>query len=83
MLNYLELLSSEIILLKKLEKEFNGEKMLIRIFHKFIKSILKHPKRRAAFILGFQQDLLSFSKKNKDYFIFNSFDYYKWSLSLS
>ena len=82
-LNYLTLVQSEIILLKKLEKKYVKEKALIRIFHKFINAILKYPAQRITSISKFQKDLQVLSENNKDYFIFNSFDYYQWSLNLN
>ena len=81
-LGYLDLVRSEIILLKKLEKKYAREKMLIRTFYKFMNSVLKYPEQRNTLILFFQKDLWSISKNQKDYFIFYSFDYYQWSTSL-
>ena len=81
-LNYLELIESEIILLKKLEKEHIRERVLIQSFCKFINSILKHPKKRKTSIITFQKNLESISKNNKGYFSFISFDYHQWSLNL-
>ena len=82
-LNYLELIESEIILLKKLEIKYERDKALIRSFYTFIHSILKHPDQRNTFILQLQKDLASISKNNKNYFSFISFDYYQWSLKLN
>lgn len=82
-LGYLELIRSEVVLLKKLEKSHVRDKMLIRHFYNFINSILKYPERRNISIDTFQKGLKSISKNDKNYFSFMSFDYYQWSLGLS
>ncbi len=81
-LNYLELINAEIILLEKLEKNQDREKMLIRIFYDFLKTILKNPDKKKPSILSFQKALAAMAKNNKNYFTFISFDYYQWSLTL-
>lgn len=82
-LNYIELLKSEIILLKKLEKKFLREKFLLNCFYTFINSITKYPKQKDTAITKLQNSLKSISDKDEDYFVFISFDYYQWSLTIS
>ena len=81
-LKHFELVQSEIILLKKLEKKNPREKMLIEIFYSFLNSFLKHPKKKKNLISTLQKDLELISINNEGYFDFISFDYYQWSLSL-
>lgn len=81
-LNYMELIQSEIILLKKMAKENPREKMLINAFYSFLNSIQKYPKRKETLLLKFQNELEAISIKNPGYFDFISFDYFKWSKRL-
>ena len=81
-LNYSQLLKSEILLLKKLEKDNVRDKMLIQSFFKFIQSILKQASNYEEDLEVFQKSLETISKQNKEYFTFISFDFHKWSLGL-
>lgn len=81
-LEYWELIQSEIVLLKKLVKEYPRERVLINSFYKFLNSYLKYPNRKQKLILKLQHELASLSQANKGYFDFISFDYHQWSLDL-
>lgn len=81
-LNYLELVQSEIIILKKLAKKNPRERLLINTFYSFLNSLLNSPHRRDALVLKFQKELQSISINIEGYFDLISFDYYKWSLTL-
>ncbi|MDA9774523.1 hypothetical protein N9B82_06160, partial [Saprospiraceae bacterium] len=82
-LNHFQLISSEIVLLKKLQRVYVREKGIIEIFYVFFKSILKNPEMRTELITRLQQDLYRMSIEKFNYFDFISFDYHKWSLRLN
>lgn len=82
-LNWSQLLSSEILLLKKLIKDFPREKELIITYYDFFKNELKHPKNTKSHIKELQKRLKVISKNNEQNFAFEDFNFYKWSLSLS
>lgn len=81
-LDYMELISSEIIILKKLEKNNPREKLLINTFYSFVSKLVKHPYKKESLIEKFQQELEVIAINIEGYFDFISFDYYQWSLSL-
>lgn len=82
-LGHLDLVQSEVILLKKLEHENLREQLLIRAFCSFLNKLIKYPNRKKDLIKSFQSDLANISKSNRNYFDFISFDYYQWSLRLN
>lgn len=81
-LGHHDLVSSEIVMLKKLERKSSRDKMLINIFHRYLNAVLKKPEQKTKLTDKFQNELKLLSK-NKGYFDFISFDYYQWSLALS
>jgi hypothetical protein len=81
-LNYNELVLSEMAILKKLERNSSRDKTLMRIFYRYMNAVLKHPERKAKLTTKFQEELKILSK-DKGYFDFLSFDYHEWSLRLS
>lgn len=81
-LGYLELVLSEIILLKKSEKRNQREKRLINAFYSFLNKRINKPERKKDLLHKFQQELAAISGENRGYFDFISFDYHWWSLRL-
>jgi hypothetical protein len=81
-LGYMRLLQSEIVILKKMEKEFPSLQSLIRSFYNFINILLKYPNKENELIKSFQNDIKMCTEQNKRLIEHVSFDYYRWSLSL-
>jgi len=79
-LGYWDLISSEIAVLKKLEKTYLRESSLINAFYSFFNQILKHPELKERIIIALQDNLESIANDNPNYFEFISFDYYRWSI---
>ncbi|EDM43133.1 hypothetical protein SCB49_11679 [unidentified eubacterium SCB49] len=80
--NYIRLMESEIITLKKLAKNNEREKDLIRCFYTFFNTMIMHPKRREISINKLQNELKIISQKKNTSFSFVYFHYYEWSLQL-
>ncbi len=80
--NYISLIESEIITLKKLAKNNEREKDLIQCFYTFFNAMVMHPERKKTSIDKLQNELKTISKKNNTSFSFVYFDYYEWSLQL-
>lgn len=82
-LGYFDLLQSEILPLKKLEKTHLRDQLLISAFYSFFNTLIAHPNRKDQLIETLQETLKSISVENSGYFDFIAFDYYKWSLGLT
>lgn len=82
-LGYFDLVQSELVMLKKLEKRYSRDQELIGAFYRFFYEVVKHPNKRPLLIETLQHKLKAISQENDGYFDFISFDYFKWSLDLS
>ncbi len=78
-LGYMELIQSEIILLKKLTKNNPREKGLIDAFYTFLSSIIRYPEEKGALLASFQRKLKTVTDNKRGFSFFN---YYQWSINL-
>jgi len=81
-LGYFDLVQSELIQLKKMEKKYLRDQVLIKAFYRFFNAMSKHPGKSEKPIEQLRQALKSLSEKRPGYFDFIAFDYYQWSLEL-
>lgn len=82
-LNWMQLVQSEIILLKKLKKDFPRERELISSFYAFFDKCIKYPTKKAKHIATFQKQLYAIYEDKESNFDFGILNFYKWSLLLS
>lgn len=82
-LDWTDLVSSEIILLKKMRKKFPNRMELIDSFYSFYSNCMKYPneKLKFAYILQTQLEVIAIDKEKN--FDFEIFDFYKWSKELT
>lgn len=78
-----QLLVSEILLLKKLVKEFPRDKDVINSFYDFFKKEIKNPNQTHIHSKKLQKRLEKISKDKEGNFVFDDFDFFQWSLCLS
>ena len=82
-LGWKQLVESEIVLLRKMKKDFPRDKNIIDAFYTFFKSELLHPESKQKNIIKLQKKLKTISNDVEGNFVFEDFDFYKWSLGLA
>ncbi len=82
-LKWTQLLASEVLTLKKLSKEFPRDKDIINAFYVFFKKEIKVPNQTQVHAKQLQKELKKIKKDKEGNFVFDDFDFFRWSLSLS
>lgn len=82
-LGYFDLVQSELVQLKKMEKKYLRDQLLIKAFYRFFNAASKHPDRKTKLLTVLQQELKVLADTQPGYYDFIAFDYYQWSLELS